>query len=237
MSIVIPAFVNTESSLSRLKRLIESIQSQTFNDVEVVVADHSLGDRAETYLRNASLRIKYIRNHHDLGNSSANTNLGLSIAEGELIQVMHCDDWYSSHDAISLFVQELNRLPGVHWGVFAFDHWDEESDHIYNPLIPSLDRSLGNPSTTFFRRHCAQQVKFDNCLININDHDFHQSLLFRFGPPVIIREYCVRIGMSDANVAKKLSQKRMLQEIRYHQHKLDLQYDNLKRNYEAKTGH
>ena len=235
VSIVIPAFAASESALSRLMRLFESIASQSFNDVEVVVSDHSLDDRVETYLQNFPLRIKYIRNHHDFGNSSANTNLALSMVEGEFIQVMHCDDWYSSRDAIALLVQELNRLPRVHWGVFAFDHWDEESDQIYSPLFPSMERTLGNPSTTFFRRNCIQKVTFDCCLININDHDFHQSLLFSFGPPIIVRELCVRIGMSDSNVAKTLSQKRLLQEMRYHEQKWDLQYDNLWRDYKIRV--
>ena len=236
MSVVIPAFVDSESSLSRLMRLFESVVSQSFDDVEVVVSDHSMDDRVETYLQDLPLRIKYVRNHSHLGNSSSNTNLALSLAEGEFIQVMHCDDWYSSQDAISLLVREFNRLPRVHWGVFAFDHWDEESDLTYNPLIPSVDRSLGNPSTTFFRRNCIQQVTFDCSLININDHDFHQSLLFRFGPPIIIRELCVRIGMSDSNVAKTLSQKRLRQELRYLELKLDLQYDNVLRDNRFRSG-
>ena len=236
MSVVIPAFVDSESSLSRLMRLFESVVSQSFDDVEVVVSDHSMDDRVETYLQDLPLRIKYVRNHSHLGNSSSNTNLALSLAEGEFIQVMHCDDWYSSQDAISLLVREFNRLPRVHWGVFAFDHWDEESDLTYNPLIPSVDRSLGNPSTTFFRRNCIQQVTFDCSLININDHDFHQSLLFRFGPPIIIRELCVRIGMSDSNVAKTLGQKRLRQELRYLELKLDLQYDNVLRDNRFRSG-
>lgn len=237
MSIVIPTFTDTELSLLRFKRLIQSVESQTFDDVEIVVADHSIDNRVETFLQNSPLRIKYTRNYQNLGNSSANTNLGLSMAQGEFIQVMHCDDWYSSPDAIALFVHELHRLPGVSWGVFAFDHWDEASDRIYNTVIPSLDRTLGNPSTTFFRQHCTNYVEFDNCLIYINDRDFHQNLLLRFGPPLIIREICIRIGMSATNVAKTLSQKRILQEMRYFEHKHQLQGDNFRRDCERRTAH
>lgn len=230
VSIVIPTFTETDLSHSRFMRLIKSIESQTFDDLEIVIADHSIDGRVETLLQSSPLRIKYIKNYQNLGNSSANTNLGLSMSRGELIQVMHCDDWYSSPDAISLFVQELNRLPGVSWGVFGFDHWDEEANRIYNPIIPSLDRTLGNPSTTFFRQRCTNHMEFDNSLIYINDHDFHQSLLLRFGPPLIIRDICIRIGMSTTNVAQTLSQERILHEMSYFEHKRELQIDNLKRD-------
>ena len=235
VSVVIPTFVESELSFSRFKRLIESIQWQNFSNIQVVVSDHSSDNRVEDFLKSTSLRFKYVSNRKDLGNSSANTNLGLSIADGEFIQVMHCDDWYIDRNAISLFVQELTRLPGVHWGVFAFDHCDEEEDRIFNPIIPSISRSLGNPSTTFFRQHCTYQVKFDNCLININDFDFHQCLLLNFGPPLIIREICIRIGMSNANVAKSLTQKRVLQEFKYHENKIELQHGNLIRDYQRRA--
>ena len=231
MSIVVPTYVSSNSRLEMFKKLITSAISQSFRDFEIVVTDHTEDDRVKRLLADLPLRIKYVRNTRDFGNSSANMNLGMFLAEGELIHIMHCDDWYCSNEALALLVEEMDRLPSVHWGAFAFDHWDEETERVFNPISPSPDRTLGCPSTTFFRRHCIQTVNFDESLIYINDHDFHQSLLLSFGPPIIIRQTCVRIEMSADNLAKKLSEDRLVTETEYFELKVALKLENLQRSH------
>ena len=88
VSVIIPTYNNVES----LKRTLNSVLVQDFEDYEVIITDDSDNESLQKFLLNYPLpKIKYFKNSKKLG-SPENWNEGLRIACGEYIKIMHHDD-------------------------------------------------------------------------------------------------------------------------------------------------
>ena len=100
ISICIPAY----KRLERLRRLLDSIVSQTFHDFEVVITDDSPNFSVKELIETFKLPIQYFKNESALG-TPANWNYCISKAKGEWIKLMHDDDWFSSPNSLELFAE------------------------------------------------------------------------------------------------------------------------------------
>jgi glycosyltransferase involved in cell wall biosynthesis len=99
-SICIPVYKNIQF----LKRLLDSIVSQTFSDYEIIITDDSPDNSVVDFLRgNYKLEnLKYFKNQVALG-TPENWNEGIRQATGKWIKLMHDDDWFVSNEALQLF--------------------------------------------------------------------------------------------------------------------------------------
>jgi glycosyltransferase involved in cell wall biosynthesis len=100
ISICIPAFSQPDS----IRRLLGSIEKQTFRNFEVIITDDSPGDevsRAVESFRD-DLSILYEKNRSQLG-SPANWNKAVSLAKGKWVKIMHHDDWFFDEGSLQLF--------------------------------------------------------------------------------------------------------------------------------------
>jgi len=100
ISICIPAFQGEDY----LKRLLDSINIQTFKNYEVIISDDSPDDSVERLSENYSnsFRLIYQKNKEPLG-SPANWNKSISLANGKWIKIMHDDDWFYDKYALEEF--------------------------------------------------------------------------------------------------------------------------------------
>ena len=215
ISIVVPAYATTQADIVHFERLLASIEEQSYSDFEVLVSDHSPGDVLLQVCNRTRLPITYVSNSRGRGNSSINMNEGISRANGDVIKIMHMDDWFVNKSCLELIASELGRVSTAFWGVLAFDHQRESRQVPERLTVPSLRGTLGCPSVSFFRRDETSPVLFDENLIIINDHDMHQSLLLRYGTPIVITELCVRIGVHANQVSNRVKQSRLREEIQY----------------------
>jgi glycosyltransferase involved in cell wall biosynthesis len=107
-----------------LHYLISSIISQTYKNYEIVITDHSANNEIENYLRTTytgtGIKINYIRHAYKRGNSSANTNMAIKYAVGEIIKPMFQDDMFFSNRCLDKIVHEYNN--GSMWGAVGFNH-------------------------------------------------------------------------------------------------------------------
>lgn len=105
VSIIVPVF-NTEKYL---KRCIESIQNQTYVNIEIMLIDDGSTDASLTicnqYAKNDK-RIKVI--HQENQGVSIARNRGLDFASGEYIGFVDSDD-YISNDMYEIMVREMER--------------------------------------------------------------------------------------------------------------------------------
>lgn len=203
-SIVIPTACRSEREFSFLDRLLESIGRQTFSDYEVVISDdvpsEGISRRCSEFSQSNQLR--YFIHPYGPGNSAANANFGISRARGKFIKVMHQDDFFYSENALQSIHDALESAPGYMWGVAGFNHLaDSEPDQFFEEIIPSITQTLGGPSASFFYSGGNPFVFFDESLVELLDHDMHQRLLWKFGPPLIIPETLVSIGLHDAQLS------------------------------------
>lgn len=195
ISIIVPAYEAKGKGCFFLRRCLGSIASQTYKKFEVIIPDHSQGTLIEEEASSFSgIKVKHFYNTRGRGNSSINMNEGIKRASGSIIKVLHLDDQFCSDEALSK-LNDLFKVPNVRWGAFGFDHIKDSI--IDRPIVPSMDHTMGCPSSSFFLN---DDNYFNESLIIINDHEMHHRLNLKYGPPAIIPDICVRIGIHDDQV-------------------------------------
>jgi glycosyltransferase involved in cell wall biosynthesis len=111
VSIVVPTYEYGGKACALLDQCLGSIDAQTYRNFEVVVIDHSKDSVIEEYLSRWSFPVRYRRNERGRGNSSVNMNEGIADAQGEIIKVMHMDDWFCNPQALQKMVDGLRDSP------------------------------------------------------------------------------------------------------------------------------
>lgn len=105
VSVIVPTFRRTKL----LHKAIDSLISQTYKNIEIIViddnADENLKTENEKYFENLrDERIIYIQNSKNIG-SAKSRNKGLNIAKGEYVTFLDDDDYYSP-DKIEIQLNE-----------------------------------------------------------------------------------------------------------------------------------
>jgi len=186
VSICIPAY----RQIKFLKRTIESVLEQHFDNYEIVITDDSPEDSVKElvkeYLPND--RIKYHRNEIRLG-SPENWNASVKMAQGEYIKILHHDDWFASPNSLAKFVEMLDSNPNADfafsgaiaqpatkrkaWHHFASKFWLEELKK--EPTRLFFQNIIGPPSSTIIRKSAF--VEYDKNLVWMVDIAQYMQIL------------------------------------------------------------
>lgn len=186
VSICIPAY--REPDL--LRKLLNSIIVQTFEDYEVIITDDSVNNIVHNVVKDfeKDRRIKYFKNPKTKG-SPENWNEALTHASGKYIKIMHHDDWFSSQSSLQEFVRIMEENPDVILSFCATDVIDENGilKYTYSPSPKDLKKlardpyclfdkvTIGAPSVTIFKNNLG--ILFDANLKWVVDIDFYIRVL------------------------------------------------------------
>lgn len=88
-NVLVTAIVTTHNRLGLLKRTIDSIKSQTYPNIELIVVDDASDDGTMEYCQNQNFKYIRIEKKDSKGGNHAR-NIGISAASGEY--VCFCDD-------------------------------------------------------------------------------------------------------------------------------------------------
>ncbi len=191
VSICIPAYNQPDY----VRRAIESILIQTFNDYEVVITDDSSSDTVEKVVNEIARgdkRVVYHRNSPAKG-SPENWNEAVRRASGDYIKMLHHDDWFSDGSSLAQFVGMLDAYPSANFAFCASWKVDRTGVTVgINRPAPYQLRRLardpcslysgnfvGAPSATIFRRKASSE--FDRKLKWLVDVDSYISILRKNG--------------------------------------------------------
>lgn len=202
VSICIPAY--NQPSLT--KRLLESVAAQSYASFEVVLSDDSttaeVRDLVYSIIAEKNIKLVYHHNSTALG-SPANWNKALDLASGDLIKIMHHDDWFSGPESLAKLVNELNSSSGCEF-VFCASEILNLSDNTKSKNQPDesfLDslkkdpkalfdnNKIGAPTATLFVN--KKGLRFDERLKYLVDVDFYIRYLsenkrFAYVPEMLI---------------------------------------------------
>jgi glycosyltransferase involved in cell wall biosynthesis len=104
VSIVVPTYNHS----IYLKRALESIINQTYENWEVIVIDnHSTDNTFEVIANFKNNRIKYLKVHNK-GIIAISRNIGIKSANGEWIAFLDSDDWWT-RDKLEICIQSINE--------------------------------------------------------------------------------------------------------------------------------
>jgi glycosyltransferase involved in cell wall biosynthesis len=169
VSICIPAYNHP----AFLKKCLKSIVSQTYSNFEVIITDDSTHDELSKIVTEFNDdRIKYDKNATPLG-SPKNWNYCISLAKGDLIKILHHDDWFVSDSSLREYVDYFIKYPNTD---FAFSQcYNVSSTNIVihaisnklaskiikKPLLLLFANFIGAPSNIIFTKEISERLSFN----------------------------------------------------------------------------
>jgi len=178
VAVVVPCYNHARF----VKRAIESVFSQTYRQIEVVVIDDgSTDDSAEVARRtlaDSPFPSRFVARENRGATTTINEAIGLSSAP--FINILNSDDWFSD-DRIALMVEHV-VASGAHWG-FSQTAYVDDRDH---PVDPRLDKRAGTLSAVAAAATDRATVGFSllggNPAISSGNLFFSRALFQRIGP-------------------------------------------------------
>ncbi len=99
-----------------LQQAIDSVVGQNFPDIEYLIIDGGSTDGSLTTITNAAARdgrIKWISGP-DMGIADA-MNKGILLATGDIVGMLHADDFYTSDDVLGIVDTAFAGMPTAKW--------------------------------------------------------------------------------------------------------------------------
>ena len=91
-----------------IRSAIESVLAQDYNDIEFIVVDGSSTDGSLDIIREYADRISIIISEPDHGMYEA-INKGIRVATGEIIGLLHSDDFFYDNGVVGRIVERMKR--------------------------------------------------------------------------------------------------------------------------------
>jgi glycosyltransferase involved in cell wall biosynthesis len=177
--------------LGFLKTLLDSIQTQIYKNIEVILTDDSdFDDSVESFLKssNYTFTIKYNKNALNLG-SPKNWLASISYAKGDWIKIMHDDDNFSSPTSLQEFVDEISDNVDCIFSGYNAVYKNGQIKNmtislnrfrqfVHHPLSLFSDNIIGPPSVMMFSRTIIET--FDDRFKWIVDWEYYIRLALKY---------------------------------------------------------
>lgn len=198
---IITVCYNAESTI---EFALQSVLNQHYKDIEYIVIDGASSDMTLSIIKKYEGKIAKIVSEKDNGMYYA-LNKGIELATGDVVGLLHADDFYASNKIISRIVTEfqsknIDAVYGDLQYVFkedinkVFRNWNS------NPYNPSLFlKGWMPPHPTFFvKRKCYKDFGKFNTTFSISaDYELMLRFLYKHNikatyiPEVIVK---MRVG-------------------------------------------
>jgi GT2 family glycosyltransferase len=178
VAVVVPCYNHARF----VKRAIESVFSQTYRQIELVVVDDGSTDGsteiARRTLADSPFPCQFVA--RDNQGATATINEGISLSSAPFINVLNSDDWFSD-DRIALMVGHV-AASGAQWGFSETAYVDDRD----RPLDPRLDKRAGTLSAVAGAASSHATVGFSflggNAAISSGNLFFSRAMFQRIGP-------------------------------------------------------
>ncbi len=195
VSICIPCYEMNNLGATFLHFNLSKILFQTYDNIEVIISDHSRDDSILNICKdfsNRGLDITYIKNENMVGNSSANLNEAIKLAKGDIIKVIFQDDFLYHDQSIEDIVKEYQKDDGVKWLVTSCCHTENGSTY-YNYMDPEYtlnilegNNRISSPSVLSFI-NSEDKLLFDPDFIWLMDCDYYYRMYQKYGDPFYLK--------------------------------------------------
>jgi glycosyltransferase involved in cell wall biosynthesis len=183
VSVIIPTYNYKQF----IQKAIDSVLTQTYKDVEIIVVDDGSTDNTRDIIESKyAHKVAYI--YQDNKGASAARNKGIALSHGEYLVFLDADDYFlSSSIEERLTILEDNKSIG--WVYSRWQYVDIEGNILEdafhnapfaykkrlrgNIFMDMLSGTLINTSSVLLRRSCAEDTGgFDDRLSAFQDYDF-----------------------------------------------------------------
>jgi len=221
-SITIPVHDRGGEGLTYFTELLDSINSQYFNNYEVVVSDSSEGDLYKNILKQYKFDSKHIRSN--ALNLSSNTNVALKNAEGLYIKVMFSDDLIISKLMLNyLFL--ITKFVKNNWillSSYDFKKYKKNSKKIdilrgrkpkWNDKLLIGVNTISSPSVLLFKNNL--DMYFDEKVRLLMDTEFYWRFKSRYGLPYFSSRFYVANREHEGQDQNFIDDETKIKEIKY----------------------
>ncbi len=183
--------VTTYNRSNLLKRSIESIQRQTYQNLEIVIVDDCSEDNTEEivkFYQKQDNRIVYLKHSKNLGNAHAR-NTALKNCHGYYVAFMDDDDEWIDEDKILKQVKIFKEYKNDNLGIVCSGiirktparEIVEQANEPEDIIAVVLRRGLIHNSTAMVLRHIMLEVNgFDESLPRGVDSEFFRRLIVKY---------------------------------------------------------
>lgn len=212
LSIIIPAY----NAAKYEERCIESIVSQGYNDVEILLVDDGSTDNTLQICNTLATKYPCIKVlHKENGGVSSARNLGIDNAQGEYLMFVDVDD-YLLPGALPNAMAVAEAYPDADFCVFSFKRVSRKGDNSYcvfgNDIYSGKDflnyiyindvLQVGTPCAKLYKREhiVSNNLHFDTGMISFEDICFNLNVLkhsHRFITSDVIA-YCYEVNNQSA---------------------------------------
>ena len=207
VSICIPTWEQYGRGVEFLKNNFEKISSQTYNNFNIIISDHSknndIKDLCDSYSQ--TFEIIYIKNDRLLGNGPANTNNAIINADGDIIKIMFQDDFFYQNDALEKIINSYQDEQ-CNWLVSGCNHTNNDGATYANFMVPHWNKNIpigvntiSSPSVLSFRNN--NPCLFDEKLTMLMDCEMYYQLYIRYGLPTIITDPLITNRMHPTQIS------------------------------------
>ena len=123
ITVCIPTYEYKGEGVKYLSELFRSLSTQTFQDFDIVISDHSQDNLIMDFCRETEydFEITYIQNPNGRGLQATNTNCALENAEGRIIKLIYQDDIFVDDKALEKIKNKFDSLE-CKWLFHGFTH-------------------------------------------------------------------------------------------------------------------
>jgi glycosyltransferase involved in cell wall biosynthesis len=212
ISVCIPSYEANGRGVEFIDKNIQSILSQTYKNIEIIISDHSKDDTIETYIKGLELdNIVYLRNSENVGFPAHNTNNAIKNSSGDYIKLMNLDDFIIGKDTLQLMVDLLTE--DGKWLISGCIHYDYGNKSWTNPIIPRIEGDgkhllkginfVGCPSVGLIPR----DEYFDHKILYMIDCELWYRMFIKYGYPKVLNDYRIAVGIGDHTLTSQWSSK------------------------------
>ena len=218
-SIAIPAYGYGGKGRDFLEFSFFIMESQTFQDFEVVISDHSTDDTIKNLCDewSSKLNIKYIRNDIGRGVISPNLNVALTHCKGEWIKILFQDDFLYNSESLINTKNFIDINPNAIWMASRFCH-SNDGLNMYRELYPLWHpdmvlgkNSIGCPSVLTIRNRNI--LLFNENLNWLMDCEYYKRMYDIHGEPLVIDSLTVVNRTNDDRLTNTISDSKKMEEV------------------------
>lgn len=210
-----------------IRDCIESVLKQSYPDIEYIVVDGASTDNSMAIINEYKDRITHIVSEPDGGMYEA-INKGLRLATGDIVGLMHSDDFFYSQNTVSHLVAEFERSGAeLIYGNGLYVDAERTDKIVRNWISGQYNKGrmrrgwLPLHPTVYIRKGCFDRLGlYDETFKIAADSDFLVRYLYNATLKVVyLNEYIVRMRMGGLSTDPEKMKRKWAEDLRlYRQH-------------------